>query len=77
MLKCSYDSSTSTTSIIVTRDNLGKTALHDAAGEGHANVCHLLLEHGASLDDTDDNGNTPLHLATWSGNLDAIRLFLE
>ncbi|KZV61421.1 ankyrin, partial [Peniophora sp. CONT] len=45
------------------RNRLGQTALHYAAKYGHANVCIILLEHGTLVNDPDNDGNTPLHLA--------------
>lgn len=41
-------------------DKLGKTALHYAAQEYHADVAHKLLEAGSSVDSQDTHGNTPL-----------------
>ncbi|KZV64129.1 ankyrin, partial [Peniophora sp. CONT] len=41
-------------------------------------ICSLLLEHGALVDDADDDhGDTPLHVAAVSGNLDIARLLLK
>lgn len=38
----------------------GKTSLHLAAAEGHINVVHYLLQHGASFYVKDRRGRTPL-----------------
>ncbi|KZV70939.1 ankyrin, partial [Peniophora sp. CONT] len=57
-------------------DSFGQTALHLAAGCGHAEICKLLLDHGGLVDDTDENGWTPLHLAALGGYLDVARLLL-
>lgn len=36
----------------------------------------LLLEHEASPNITDSKGSTPLHLASWAGHSDIVRLLL-
>ena len=40
-----------------------RTALHYAASNGNSYICSLLLSRGANVSQTDENGNTPLHLA--------------
>ena len=42
------------------RNYKGKTGLHYAAKAGFLNVINLLIEKGADLDATDNNGETPL-----------------
>ncbi|KZV62670.1 ankyrin, partial [Peniophora sp. CONT] len=54
-----------------------KTALHTAARSGRVEVCRLLLEHGALVEDADNDGDTPLHEAANSGHLDTVRLILQ
>lgn len=49
---------------VLAKTNWGDTALHRAAGCGHARVVEILLEHGADPGAKDKAGNTPLHLAT-------------
>jgi uncharacterized protein len=41
----------------------GRTALHQAALNGHVDVCDALLDKGAKIDVQDADKNTPLHLA--------------
>lgn len=45
----------------------GETALHVAAGAGHAHVCALLLRLGASAAAVDTWGRTPLTVAREQG----------
>ena len=42
----------------------GKTLIHTACANGHFSIVRPLLEHGASLHITDNDGNTPLDYAT-------------
>jgi ankyrin repeat protein len=41
-------------------EQLGKTALHGAAGQGYIEPIRLLLDHGANVNATDAHGKTPL-----------------
>jgi len=54
------------------RDENGRTPLHYAAEKGNTKIAHLLLEHGALLDDPDQHGKTPLDLAENAGKLDVV-----
>jgi serine/threonine-protein phosphatase 6 regulatory ankyrin repeat subunit A len=62
-------------------DQFGKSAMHKAINPftdtDSINNFALLLEHGASPDLTDKDGNTPLHLATANGLFKIVNLFLE
>jgi len=44
---------------------------------GHVETATILLEHLASLDAPDANGNTPLHLATQAGHVDLVNLLIK
>ena len=48
-----------------------------AASAGQLAVCSLLLELGASLDSTDDDGQKPIHLAAQSNKPDVVKLLLR
>ena len=50
--------------------------MHIAAKAGHANILTLLLEHGADVDER-DGGFTPLHRASWKGEVEAGQCLLD
>ena len=52
-----------TPAVVNMADQRGWTALHDAARHGHVRVCGLLIQAGASLDATKEDGKTPLMVA--------------
>ena len=43
----------------------GRTILHMACHEGYKNLVSFLIDNGASIEDTDDEGDTPLHYAAF------------
>jgi len=45
--------------------------LHIAAEEGHEHIIDLLLRKGASLDEVDEDGQSPLHVAVANGHVEA------
>lgn len=53
------------------------TALHLAVMSGHAVVARMLVIAGASISIRDVFGETPLHIAARSGDVDCIRALLE
>ncbi|PVH70552.1 ankyrin [Cadophora sp. DSE1049] len=59
------------------RDLSGKTALAWAASRPDHIPVRILLEHGASLEITDNRYKTPLHYAAGSGAPESVRLILE
>ena len=52
------------------------TPLHFAAIRGYVEMGNLLLDSGANINDRDDNGQTPLHLAINNGNFDFVSILL-
>lgn len=48
------------------------TALHFAALSGNADLCHLLMSHGARLGVTNSVGRTPAQMAAFVGNHDCV-----
>ena len=55
-------------------DEHGFTALHGLAEEEHPEIALYLLDHGANVNASNDDGVTPLHLAGWP---EMARLFLR
>ena len=56
---------------------MGATALWYAACNGHPDVVHLLLWHGADMNKADSKGWTPLLIACRRGHLDVVRLLVQ
>lgn len=54
-----------------------QTPLHLAAAAGQMEVCKLLLELGANIDATDDQGQKPIHAAAQNNYSEVVQLFLE
>lgn len=65
--------------IAAVRDEAGSTALHMAAGNGHAACVQLLLQcwPPAAIDAANDAGNTPLHWAALNGHAAVVRLLCD
>ena len=59
------------------KDVDGWTALHYAASQGDAEICQLLLDVGAQLDEYSNTGSTPLSLAAHCGHTDAVICLLN
>ena len=53
------------------------TPLHEAASEGHEDMCRLIMEAGISdRNPGDKEGNTPLHKAAYNGHLGVCRFIV-
>ncbi len=70
--------------IIKAPDAFGKTPLHRAAENGRADVCMLLIDRGAGVNDQSDGGitflcrgPTALHLAAMNGHAHVCSLLIE
>ena len=57
--------------------NLIHILLHEAAAKGHAAVCNLLINHGASVNITDDCNKTALLMAAKGGYHHICNLLLD
>ena len=62
-----------------TADYEGRFPLHYAAVPCNIEITRILLDHGATVDCTDRNGNTPLSDAVFysAGKLELIQLLLQ
>lgn len=59
-------------------DWAGRNALHIAAlDHGNRDTIITLVSQGLPVDSTDDFGETPLHLAALSGNLETVQALLD
>lgn len=54
-----------------------KNALHVAAESGDAEIAQTLLDAGAAVDITDDDGETPLIIAARNNHLPIVRLLIK
>lgn len=54
----------------------GHTPLHCASRRASAEVCQLLLQHGADPSALCDDGTTPLHAATAHGKVEVVEMLL-
>ncbi len=59
------------------KNNLGRTALHIAAQQGHSAVVQALLQAGAQHSTADDAGQTALHVACCSGDPNTVSLLIR
>ena len=59
------------------RNRRGETPFHEAAEEGHYEVCKLIIENVLDKNPRDNNGNTPLHMAAFWGHLNTCTLIVE
>ena len=56
---------------------VGLSPLHMASGHGRYDVAALLLDSGADLERSADDGNTPLHMAAGGLRTSCVRLLLD
>jgi ankyrin repeat protein len=58
-------------------DGNGMAALHWASSFGHVEIATLLISNGAQVNLRNKYGGTPIHLATWEGCLEIVKLLLD
>ncbi|KAJ8680121.1 hypothetical protein QAD02_015908 [Eretmocerus hayati] len=59
------------------KDPMGRSALSIAASEGHSSLISLILDKGASIEDTDKEGLTALAWACVRGRLNAAQCLID
>ncbi|WP_265024115.1 ankyrin repeat domain-containing protein [Wolbachia endosymbiont (group A) of Epagoge grotiana] len=55
------------------QDVYGRGSTYTTAESNDEEVIQLFLMRGASINEADKNGETPLHLASWGGHLDTLQ----
>lgn len=58
-------------------DKQGQTPLHRSCSTGSAEICKILVEHGASQSIRNSNGWYPIHIASYHGYTDVVKFFLD
>ena len=69
----SYEDSPATVDIA---DKTGIVPLHIAAARNYCSVIEMLIEQGANINRVDNFGSSAVHFATFSGAVDAVKVFL-
>jgi len=59
------------------KDDVGRTALMEAAWRNHPELCEILIERSAEVNAADNTGNTALMYAARGGNTKACLLLIE
>ncbi|XP_075428918.1 BCL-6 corepressor-like protein 1 isoform X2 [Ascaphus truei] len=59
------------------RDNAGYTALHEACARGWTDILQILLDHGANVNCSAQDGTRPIHDAVVNDNLETVWLLLS
>ncbi|XP_071981976.1 BCL-6 corepressor-like protein 1 isoform X1 [Engystomops pustulosus] len=59
------------------RDNAGYTALHEACSRGWTSILQILLENGANVNCSAQDGTRPIHDAVVNDNLETVWLLLS
>ncbi|KAM8933634.1 histone-lysine N-methyltransferase EHMT1 [Pelodytes ibericus] len=54
-----------------------RTPLHAAAEMGHTNICHMLVQAGANLDNCSDDHRTPLMDAAENNHLETVKYLVR
>lgn len=59
------------------KDEYGRTLLYTASKSGFCDTCKMLLQKGASVDEVQRDGSTPLHGAAYFGHAQVVTLLLQ
>nr|XP_033801780.1 BCL-6 corepressor-like protein 1 isoform X2 [Geotrypetes seraphini] len=59
------------------RDNAGYTALHEACSRGWTDILQILLDHGANVNCSAQDGTRPIHDGVVNDNLETVWLLLS
>lgn len=62
---------------LIHSDETGSNLLHHAAMSDNPEVITCLLYLGCDIDKKDNNGRTPLHIASSMGNINSLKVILE
>jgi CubicO group peptidase (beta-lactamase class C family) len=62
---------------LVKRDSLGRSFLHHATIQADSIAIIYLIEKGIPLDQKDDSGYTPLHIAVMNNNHNVVKMLIE
>ena len=62
---------------LLSKDNVGETALHAAARDNSLEVATLLIDSGADIEAKNEAGETPLHYAAWQNSLEVAQLLID
>lgn len=57
--------------------NPGFTSLHFAVESGDLDICNLLIQYGAKVNETADNKKTPIDLARENNHMEIIQLLIK
>ncbi|XP_048368101.1 histone-lysine N-methyltransferase EHMT1 [Sphaerodactylus townsendi] len=54
-----------------------RTPLHAAAESGHVDICHMLIQAGANIDNCSEDQRTPLMEASENNHLEAVKYLIK
>ena len=58
-------------------DQLDNTPLHLACAAGYLQTCKVLIDHGAEIDNKNEDEQTPFHMAAEAGHSDVVEFICE
>ena len=61
----------------IIKNGFGKTALYEAAENGHAEIFKIILDMFEEKNPEDIYGQTPLHLAAQNGHAEIFKMILD